>query len=149
LILVLESVEKPGNLGAIMRVADGVGATGVIICDEHTDIWNPNTIRASIGTIFSTQLAVASSKQVYNFLKQNNVCLFAAEVRENSKNYTDVNFKIPSAIIMGTEAGQVSDFWLEKSQTISLPMRGINSSLNVSTAAAVLSYEALRQRENS
>lgn len=145
-IFVLEAIEKPGNLGAILRVTDGAGADGVIICDEHTDIWNPNAIRASVGTIFSTQLAIASSQATYDFLQTHHITPLAAEVTELASNYTDANFTNSTAVILGTEAHEVSDFWLQKSQTISLPMRGRNSSLNVSATAAVLAYEALRQR---
>lgn len=146
LILILESVEKPGNLGASLRVADGAGADGVIICDEHTDIWNPNVIRSSVGTIFTTQLAVASKEETFNFIQNHQITPYAAEITDDAVSYTEADFTKPSAIILGTEQADVSDFWLERAQAVKLPMRGRNSSLNVSTAAAILAYETLRQR---
>lgn len=145
-ILILEAIEKPGNLGAVLRVANGAGADGVFVCDEHTDIWNPNTIRASVGTIFSTQLIAANNQEAYDFLQKHNITPFAAEVTPGALHYASVDFKNPAAVILGTEAHEVSDFWMQNSQAISLPMRGRNSSLNVSTTAAVLAYETLRQR---
>lgn len=149
LILILEAVEKPGNLGAALRVADGAGADGVIVCDEHTDIWNPNAIRASVGTIFSTQMAAASNQAAYDFLQAHGITPFAAEVTNDATTYTQADFTTPSAIILGTEQADVSDFWLQRAQAICLPMLGRNSSLNVSTAAAAIAYEARRQRDTS
>lgn len=149
LILVLESVEKPGNLGAIVRTADGAGVDAVVVCDERTDIWNPNAIRASVGTIFSTQIAVAGSQEVYDYLQSLGASIYTAELTESAIPYIDADFTTPSALLLGTEHEGVSDFWLERTQHVVIPMQGRNNSLNVSVAAGVLVYEALRQRSQA
>jgi len=150
LMVVLESVEKPGNLGAILRTADAVGADALIICDPQTDIYNPNVIRASLGCLFSVPLAVCTSTEAVQFLKANHIKIFVAALSPSSIHYSQVDYREPSALVMGSEAHGLSQYWLENSdQVIQIPMKGVADSLNVSTATAILAYEALRQRESS
>jgi RNA methyltransferase, TrmH family len=146
LLLVLESVEKPGNLGAMLRTADAAGADAVIICDTHTDFYNPNVIRSSIGCIFTTRTASASSEDTIAWLKERNINIYCTYLKA-SQPYHLVDFKKPSAIVMGTESTGLSDTWVNASTAnIIIPMQGIIDSMNVSTAAAVVIFEARRQR---
>lgn len=145
-IIILEAVEKPGNLGAILRTADAAQADAVIICDPATDLYNPNAIRSSVGCIFTVQTAVCTSQEALAFLHQKKIKTFAAELQA-SQWYQDTNFKQPSAIVMGTEADGLTDFWLQNAdKRIKIPMRGKIDSLNVSVSTAVLTFEAIRQR---
>lgn len=146
LIAVLESIEKPGNLGAVIRSADGAGVSAVIAADANTDLHNPGTIRASLGTVFTTQVAAASSADVLAWLRANQIAICAARVGE-CPVYTDIDWTRPTAIILGAEDSGLSDTWQAADVTpIQLPMHGAADSLNVSAAATVLFYEALRQR---
>ena len=145
-IIILESVEKPGNLGAILRTADAAKANAVIVCDPLTDIYNPNVIRSSVGCIFTVPIAVSKNKEVFTFLRENNIYTFAAELTA-SMWYQETDFTQSSAIIMGTEADGLTDFWLENADNrIKIPMRGQIDSLNVSVSTAVITFEAMRQR---
>ncbi len=145
-VIVLESVEKPGNLGAILRTADAAGADAVIICDPLTDLFNPNVIRSSIGCIFTQQVAVCSSQEALHWLKTNKIRTFAAEL-EASQWYHEADYRGPSAVVMGTEADGLTEFWLQRADThVKIPMRGKIDSLNVSVSTAVLTFEAMRQR---
>jgi TrmH family RNA methyltransferase len=147
LVVVLEHVEKPGNLGAILRTADAAQVDAVIICDPATDLYNPNVIRASIGCVFSTQVVSCSSEEAMKWLRSENIRCFAAAIQTN-KWYHETNFKQPAALIMGTESEGLSQLWREFSEEIiKIPMMGINDSLNVSIATAILIYEAMRQRD--
>lgn len=146
LFLIIEAVEKPGNLGAIIRTADGAGVDAVIICDERTDIFNPNAIRASVGTIFTKQVVAASSAEVFDFLEKHEISVYGAILSDASELYSQVDLTNPVAIALGTEHEGLSDFWKTRAQPIAIPMLGSNDSLNVSNAAAVLAYEAVRQR---
>jgi TrmH family RNA methyltransferase len=146
LIIILEGVEKPGNLGAIMRTADAAAADAVLVCEPTTDVYNPNAIRSSLGCIFSCPVVATDSISVYNWLKSNNIKIFATSL-EASIDYLDCNYNQASAIVMGTEATGLSDFWTKQSdQNIKITMRGIADSLNVSVATAVVVFEAIRQR---
>jgi TrmH family RNA methyltransferase len=146
LLLVLESVEKPGNLGAVLRTADAAGVDAVIICDPQTDFYNPNVIRSSVGCVFTKQIASATSEETISWLKKNNISIFCTYLQA-SKPYYETDFKAPSAIIMGTEATGLSDGWVKNATAnIIIPMQGVIDSMNVSTAAAVVIFEALRQR---
>ena len=146
LILVIEGVEKPGNMGAIFRTVDAAAFDGIIICDPKVDLYNPNAIRASIGTVFNIHTALSTSEEAIHFLKENNIQIFATYL-EGSVNYHTVDYKQPSAIVMGTEATGISDQWVKAAQSnIIIPMMGIADSLNVSTATAVVVFEARRQR---
>ena len=145
-IIVLESVEKPGNLGAILRTADAAKADAVIICDPNTDIYNPNVIRSSVGCIFTVNIGIANSGETHEWLKTKNIKSYAAELRASSW-YHEKDFTKPSAIIMGTEADGLTDFWLDNAdERIKIPMRGKIDSLNVSVSTAILTFEAMRQR---
>lgn len=146
LVLVLESVEKPGNLGAILRTADAAGLDSVIICDPQTDFYNPNVIRSSIGCIFTNQVASATSDETLAWLKKNNITPYSTYLKA-SRPYHAVDFTKPSAIVMGTESTGLSDTWITPDQNpIIIPMQGRIDSMNVSTAAAVVVFEARRQR---
>lgn len=147
LVIVLESVEKPGNLGAVLRTADAAGVDALIVCDVRTDIYNPNVIRSSVGCLFTVPVAVASSDEVINNLKSNNINIFCTALTA-SKVYTETDFTKATAIVMGTEATGLSQHWLEASdQNIIIPMKGIADSLNVSATTAIVTFEAVRQRE--
>ena len=146
LVLVLESVEKPGNLGAILRTADASGVDAVIICDPQTDFYNPNVIRSSIGCIFTKQVAAATSEETIDWLKKNKISIYCTYLKA-SKGYHLTDYTKPSAIVMGTEATGLSDIWVKNSAAnIIIPMQGKIDSMNVSTAAAVVVFEAKRQR---
>lgn len=146
LVLVLESVEKPGNLGAILRTADAAALDAVVICDPATDFYNPNVIRSSVGCIFTNQVASATSAETLSWLKKNNIVPYSTSLKA-SRTYHTVDYRGPSAIVMGTEATGLSDTWLTPEQNpIIIPMGGKIDSMNVSTAAAVIVFEARRQR---
>ena len=145
-IIILEAVEKPGNLGAILRTADAAQADAVIVCDPATDLYNPNAIRSSVGCLFTVQTAVCTSQDALDYLRRMKIKTFAAELRA-SQWYQDSDFSAPSAIVMGTEADGLTDFWLDNADArIKIPMRGKIDSLNVSVSTAVLAFEAMRQR---
>ena len=146
LVIVLESVEKPGNLGAVLRSADAAGADAVIICDPLTDLYNPNLIRASIGAVFSRQVAAASSEETIAWLKKNHIQILSAQLQDSSLYY-DTPMTGPTAIVMGTESTGLTDIWRETADKhIRIPMLGALDSLNVSVSAAILLFEAVRQR---
>lgn len=147
LILVIEAVEKPGNLGAMLRTADAAGADAVIICDAKTDVYNPNVIRSGVGTVFTNQIAVCETKQAIHFLKANNIATYAAELTAKEYHFQK-NFRQPSAVIVGTEATGLSEEWIKVAdEHIKIPMLGHIDSLNVSVSAAILLFEAVRQRQ--
>ena len=146
LVLVLESIEKPGNLGAVLRTADAAQTDAVIICDPLVDFYNPNVIRSSIGCVFSNQLASASSEETIDWLSSNGIVIYCTHLGA-SKPYHEIDFTKPCAIVMGTEASGLSERWINhSSQNIIIPMRGKIDSLNVSTATAIVVFEASRQR---
>lgn len=146
LLLVLESIEKPGNLGAILRTADAAHVDAVLICDPQTDIYNPNVVRSSLGCLFSCQIAVDSSANVLTFLRQHGIRAYAAALTATQWHY-QADFAAPCAIVMGSEAFGLSDFWLRGADVqIKIPMLGKVDSLNVSASTAILVYEARRQR---
>lgn len=146
LIIVLETVEKPGNLGAVMRTADAAGVDAVIIADPRTDIFNPNAIRASIGCIFSVPLFACTSEKCIQWLRQNNIRIYCTYLKA-SIDYLEADFRKGSAIVMGTEATGISDIWVQEAdQNIIIPINGIADSLNVSVTTAIVTFEAVRQR---
>ncbi len=146
LVVVAESIEKPGNLGAVIRTADGAGADAVIAADPRTDLFNPNAIRASLGTIFAMPVVAASSAAVIDWLVGLGIRPIAARV-DAATTYTEVDLRGPLAIVLGSEADGLSAAWDHPAVVpVAIPMRGIADSLNVSIAAAVLLYEARRQR---
>lgn len=149
LIVILERVEKPGNLGAIMRTANAAGVDAVIVCDTQTDIYNPNVIRSSRGAVFTTPLAVADSAQVYAWLKKHQLTVASAALTPSAIPYYAFDFKIPLALVFGTEAQGLSEFWLAQSDIhLIIPMKGSTDSLNVSVSAAIITFEAVRQRNS-
>ena len=146
LYVVLESVEKPGNLGAVLRSADASGADAVIVCDPLTDIWNPNLIRNSTGAIFSVPCVACSSQECISFLKERGVRILTAQLQD-SELYYDTDMRSATAIVMGTESTGLTDIWRKAADAhIRIPMLGLLDSLNVSVSAAILLYEAVRQR---
>ena len=148
LIIVLETVEKPGNLGAIMRTADAAGVDAVIIADPRTDLFNPNAIRASIGTIFNVPLFACSSEECIKWLRENDIKIYCTYLKA-SIDYLEADFRQGSAIVMGTEATGISDIWVEAAdQNLIIPMNGIADSLNVSVTTAIVVFEAVRQRRS-
>ena len=146
LLLILESVEKPGNLGAILRTADAAGVDAVIVCDQQTDLYNSNVIRSSLGCIFTIPVFVGSSAEVIDLLKANEIKIYCTSLLASVPYYT-IDFTISAAIIMGAEATGLTPIWLDHSdQNIVIPMRGNVDSLNVSTSAAIVIFEAMKQR---
>jgi RNA methyltransferase, TrmH family len=146
LVVVLESLEKPGNLGAVLRTCDGVGVEAVLVCDPKTDIYNPNVIRSSTGVIFKIPVVCATSQDIYTFLKSRKIKICASQPSA-SRSYTQVNFKGAWALALGSEDQGLSDSWLAQADmTVKIPMNGVADSLNVSISAAIILYEALRQR---
>ncbi len=146
LILILEKVEKPGNLGALLRTADATGVDLIILNESQTDIYNPNVIRASRGAVFTVPIINMSVQEIKAFFKKNKIKSFGATGRAKN-NYTDMNFKESSAILLGAENVGLSQEWLsEADELIRIPMQGKIDSLNVSVAGAVIIYEIIRQR---
>ncbi len=146
LIIVLERVEKPGNLGAVLRSADAAKADAVIVCDPLTDLYNPNLIRSSIGAIFSVPCVACSSEDCIAFLKARGIQILTAQLQDSSLYY-DTDMRRGTAIVMGTESTGLTDQWRQAADShIRIPMLGRLDSLNVSVSAAILLFEAVRQR---
>ena len=146
LYLVAEAVEKPGNLGSILRSADAAGVDGLIICNKCTDLYNPNVIRASTGALFSVPLAEAENQEAYDWLKSHGIKTLAATPHTENL-YTDVDMTQAVAIVVGTEQTGLTELWMEHSDLpVRIPMLGKIDSLNVATATTILLYEAARQR---
>jgi TrmH family RNA methyltransferase len=148
LVAVLERLEKPGNVGAILRSADGAGVNAVLVVDPETDLFNPNTIRASVGTVFGKQVCVTTVDEALAKLRELKIPIVATRP-DAERPYTEIDFRHGAAIVLGSEAVGLSAAWNQVDITgVRLPMHGIADSLNVSTTAAVLFYEAQRQRSN-
>ena len=148
LIVVLEAVEKPGNLGAVLRTADAAGADAVIVADPLTDLYNPNLIRASIGAVFTVPTVPAPTEEVIPWLKARGIQILTAQLQDSSLYY-DVDMKCGTAIVMGTESTGLTQPWREAADAhIRIPMLGRLDSLNVSVSASILVYEAVRQRHS-
>ena len=146
LVVVLEAVEKPGNLGAVLRSADAAGADTVFSCDPLTDLYNPNLIRASIGAVFTVPTVAVSSEEAIAFLKERGIQILTAQLQDSSLYY-DVDMRRGTAIVMGTESTGLTSAWRAAADAhIRIPMLGRLDSLNVSVSAAILLYEAVRQR---
>jgi TrmH family RNA methyltransferase len=149
LILVAEAPEKPGNIGALLRTCDAAHLDAVIIANPKTDLYNPNIIRSSVGTIFTNSIATGSTSEIIDYLKANSIQIFAAALQE-STSYLEEDFSRPTAIVVGTEHEGLSESWRSQaSKIIKIPMEGKVDSLNVSVSAAILIFEAKRQRLNS
>lgn len=145
--IVLEAVEKPGNLGAICRVADAAKADGIIICDPHTDIFNPNAIRSSLGCVFTVDVVNSTFDETIHWLQQNRITSYAAELTASTFYHKlDLSGKI--ALVFGTEATGLTDKWIQGAdRRIKIPMGGVIDSLNVTTSVAIMVFEAMRQRD--
>ena len=149
LIVVAEAIEKPGNLGSILRSADAAGATAVLVCDRCTDINNPNVVRASIGTLFSLPVVETPTAEAIAWLREHEIRVVAATPHADGL-YTDADLASPTAIVLGTEQYGLSDAWLAAADVqVRIPMLGQADSLNVAAAATILLYEAVRQRSTS
>jgi TrmH family RNA methyltransferase len=152
LLGVVERIEKPGNVGAVLRSADGAGLDAVIVADPQTDLFNPNTIRSSLGTVFTLPVVCATTDETLTWLREHELAILAARV-DGSIPYTEADYSKACAIVLGAEATGLSEAWAEANvgellQAVRLPMLGLADSLNISAAAAVLFYEALRQRSS-
>ena len=146
LVIVAESVEKPGNLGAILRTADAAHVDALIVSDPHTDIYNPNVVRASRGTLFTVPTIEANNQDTLSFLRRNGIKILAATPQAVSV-YTDQDLREPLAVAVGTEDEGLTDFWMNEADIqVKIPMLGKVNSLNVSIATALIVYETLRQR---
>lgn len=144
--IILEAVEKPGNLGAICRVADAAKVDGLIICDPHTDIYNPNAIRSSLGCVFTVDVVNSTFEETINWLKKNQITSYAAELTA-SEFYHKLDLTGRIALVFGTEATGLTDKWIQGAdKRIKIPMGGVIDSLNVTTSVAILTFEAMRQR---
>jgi RNA methyltransferase, TrmH family len=147
LVIVAESVEKPGNLGAMLRTADAAGVDAMLVCDPRVDLYNPNVIRASRGAIFSVDCIETSNHEALSYLREHGLRTLAATPQAESL-YSDVDFKLPVAVVVGTEDNGLTDFWLSQADVkVKIPMIGKVNSLNVSIATALIVYEAVRQRK--
>ena len=142
----VEGVEKPGNLGAILRSCEAFGIDALIVADAKTDFYNPNVIRSSVGCLFGMNLFQGSNDEVFSFLKQNKFSIYTTFMNEKAQNISQKDFTKKSAIVFGTEHSGLSDFWLGKSENILIPMVGSIDSLNLSNAVAISCYEILRQK---
>ncbi|CAM1366874.1 TrmH family RNA methyltransferase [Tenacibaculum xiamenense] len=147
LVLVLEGIEKPGNIGAMLRTADAANLDAVFIADPKTDMFNPNIIRSSVGCLFTNQIVVGSSEEICSFLQEKQINIYSATL-QNSNEYHKNDYTLPTALVVGTEATGLTEIWRNNAtQNINIPMQGEIDSMNVSVAAAILTFEAKRQRE--
>lgn len=147
LILVVESIEKPGNLGAMLRTADAAHIDAVLVADPKTDLYNPNMVRSSVGCLFTNQIAVGTTDEIIDFLEANSISFYSATL-QNSTSYHTQDYTQPTALVVGTEATGLTQKWRDRAtQNIIIPMQGEIDSMNVSVAAAILLFEAKRQRE--
>lgn len=148
-LLIAESIEKPGNLGSILRSCDAAGVDAVIVCDRTTDIHNPNVVRSSVGTLFTQPVIEAGSEEMIRYLKEHGISIAAATPHAELE-FTQADFKVPLAIAMGTEQYGLSQMWMKEADiAIRIPMNGVADSLNVASATTLLLYEVVRQRRNS
>jgi RNA methyltransferase, TrmH family len=148
LVIVIESVEKPGNLGAILRTADAASVDAILVCDPKTDIFNPNVVRSSLGCIFTNRIIVCRNEEALEWLKIHKFCIYSAVLNPNAKIYSEINYtRCSSAVVLGTEADGLTSFWLDNcNEKIIIPMLGKIDSLNVSNSAAIIVYEIMRQK---
>ncbi len=146
LLLIMESVEKPGNLGAMLRTADAAGVDAVLVCDPHTDVFNPNAIRASLGAIFTVPVVAISTEEAVAFLRSKSIKIMATWLEAATPLYA-TDLRQPLAFVLGAEATGISKYWVEQAdERIIIPMAGQVDSLNVSASAAIVLFEAVRQR---
>ncbi len=147
-IIVVESVEKPGNLGAILRSCEAFGIDALIVTDTKVDFYNPNVLRSSVGCFFGMNVFSASNEETLAFLQKNNFKIYTTFMDESAEDLYKKNFTEKSALFFGTEHSGLSDFWLNKGENILIPMSGTIDSLNLSNAVAIACYEILRQKLN-
>lgn len=146
LVLVMESIEKPGNIGAMLRTCDAANIDAVIIANPKTDLYNPNIVRSSVGCLFTNQIASDTTENVIQFLKDKKIAIFGATL-QNSNFYHTQDYTTASALVVGTEATGLTQAWRDNAtQNIIIPMQGEIDSMNVSVASAILLFEAKRQR---
>lgn len=146
LILVAEGLEKPGNLGALLRTADAANIDAVIIANPKSDMYNPNIVRSSVGCLFTRQIAVTTSEEAIAFLKEHHINIYCATLQDSTTYHTQ-NYNEPTALVVGTEATGITKIWRQNAtKNINIPMQGVIDSMNVSVAAAILVFEAKRQR---
>jgi len=148
LVIVAESIEKPGNLGAILRTADAAHVDALLVCDPRVDVWNPNVVRASRGTVFSVPVVECENASALEWLKMRKLRVLAATPSAETV-YSDLNMHVPLAIAVGTEDNGLTDFWMSNADVkVKIPMLGKVNSLNVSVSTALIVYEAVRQRSH-
>jgi len=147
-IIIVEGVEKPGNLGAILRSCEAFGIDALIVSDGKTDFYNPNVIRSSVGCLFGMQVFQSENQETLNFLQKNNINIYTTIMDESAEDLSKRDFKQKSAVLFGTEHSGLSDFWIGKGKNTLIPMAGSIDSLNLSNAVAITCYEALRQKKN-
>ncbi|MDE1206851.1 TrmH family RNA methyltransferase [Tenacibaculum larymnensis] len=146
LVLIMEGIEKPGNIGAMLRTADAANVDAVFIANPKSDIFNPNIIRSSVGCVFTNQIGVGSSEEIIAFLQKKNIHIYSATL-QNSNEYHKNDYTKATALVVGTEATGLTQIWRDEAiQNINIPMQGEIDSMNVSVAAAILTFEAKRQR---
>ncbi|WP_417430934.1 TrmH family RNA methyltransferase [Halpernia sp.] len=146
-VIVIESVEKPGNLGAILRSCEAFGIEAIIITDTKVDIYNPNVIRSSVGCLFGMNIFQSENKTALKFLNENNFQIYTTNMHQNAIEISSINFVKKSALIFGTEHSGLSDFWSQTGKNVIIPMCGSIDSLNLSNAVAISCYEILRQKK--
>ncbi len=146
-VVIAEAIEKPGNLGTILRSADAVGATAVLVCDRCTDISNPNVVRASVGALFSVPVVETDTTAALSWLRANNIKIVATSP-DAEPFYTQTDLSGHVAVVIGTEQYGLTDTWLQESDiSVRIPMLGQADSLNVASATTILLYEVVRQRQ--
>lgn len=145
-IIVVESIEKPGNLGAILRSCEAFGIDALIVTDAKVDFYNPNVIRSSVGCLFGMNIFSSSNEETFNYLKENNYQIYTTIMDQEFENLQTRNLKQKSAVLFGTEHSGLTDFWVGKGQNTIIPMSGSIDSLNLSNAVAICGYEILRQK---
>ena len=147
LLVIVESVEKPGNLGAILRTCDAAGVDGLIVCDGRTDVYNPNAIRASLGAVFTVPVVACENQQALDFLRSRQIMVIGT-FPDSRKSYLKADYSVPTAILLGSEQEGLSPFWQKNADDhVQITMSGKVNSLNVSISAAIMIYEAVRQRK--
>ena len=145
-IIVVESIEKPGNLGAILRSCEAFGIDALIVTDAKVDFYNPNVIRSSVGCLFGMNIFSSSNEETFNYLKENDYQIYTTIMDQEFENIQTRNLKQKSAVLFGTEHSGLTDFWVGKGQNTIIPMSGSIDSLNLSNAVAICGYEILRQK---
>ncbi len=147
-VIIVEGVEKPGNLGAILRSCEAFGIDALIVSDGKTDFYNPNVIRSSVGCLFGMEVFQADNQQTFEYLQKNNFSIYTTIMDETAEDLSKRDFKQRSAVLFGTEHSGLSDFWIGKGRNTLIPMAGSIDSLNLSNAVAITCYEVLRQKKN-